>query len=106
MEYNTVPTTVFTPIEYSCVGLSEDDGRLDRVSSLFAASDSSSILARQKYGEEGVEVYHSYFTPLEHTVPHLYKPEKKAENFCYVKVVCNKKVSVCQSLALRDIILT
>jgi thioredoxin reductase (NADPH) len=26
MDYSMVPTTVFTPIEYSCVGLSEEDG--------------------------------------------------------------------------------
>ena len=42
MDYVNVCTTVFTPIEYSCVGLSEDD-------------------AIAKYGCDGVEVYHREF---------------------------------------------
>lgn len=46
MDYQNVCTTVFTPIEYSCVGLSEDD-------------------AIAKYGADGVEVYHREFLPLE-----------------------------------------
>jgi pyruvate/2-oxoglutarate dehydrogenase complex dihydrolipoamide dehydrogenase (E3) component len=46
MDYVNVCTTVFTPIEYSCVGLSEDD-------------------AIAKYGQDGVEVYHREFLPLE-----------------------------------------
>ena len=46
MDYVNVCTTVFTPIEYSCVGLSEDD-------------------AIDKYGQDGIEVYHREFLPLE-----------------------------------------
>lgn len=46
MDYANVCTTVFTPLEYSCVGLSEDE-------------------ASEKYGESSVEVYHSEFLPLE-----------------------------------------
>jgi pyruvate/2-oxoglutarate dehydrogenase complex dihydrolipoamide dehydrogenase (E3) component len=46
MDYVNICTTVFTPIEYACVGLSEDD-------------------AIAKYGADGVEVYHREFTPLE-----------------------------------------
>lgn len=34
------------------------------------------------------QVYHSYFMPLEWTVPH------RPENTCYAKLVCNKKESV------------
>ena len=37
MDYVNICTTVFTPIEYSCVGLSEED-------------------AIEKYGEDGIEV--------------------------------------------------
>lgn len=44
MDYNDYPTTVFTPVEYSCVGLSEEQ-------------------ARKKHSE--IEVYHSKFVPLE-----------------------------------------
>ena len=46
MDYVNVCTTVFTPIEYSCVGLSEDD-------------------ALAKFGEENIIVYHREFLPLE-----------------------------------------
>ena len=46
MDYVNVCTTVFTPIEYACVGLSEDD-------------------AIAKFGESGIEVYHREFLPLE-----------------------------------------
>jgi len=62
MTYNDVPTTVFTPLEYGAVGLSEE-------------------AATEKFGN--VEVYHSYFTPLEWTVPHL------GENACYCKMIVN-----------------
>ncbi|XP_074062598.1 thioredoxin reductase 2, mitochondrial isoform X2 [Macrotis lagotis] len=37
MDYENVPTTVFTPLEYGCVGLSEEQ-------------------AEKRYGEEGIEV--------------------------------------------------
>jgi len=60
MNYNAVATTVFTPIEYGFVGLSEED-------------------ARAQYPD--VEVYHSYYDPLELTVAH------RALGRCYVKVI-------------------
>jgi thioredoxin reductase (NADPH) len=46
MDYVNVCTTVFTPIEYACVGLSEDN-------------------AIAQHGEENIEVYHREFQPLE-----------------------------------------
>lgn len=49
MDYQNVCTTVFTPIEYACVGLSEDD-------------------AINKYGESNIEVYHREFVPLEWSI--------------------------------------
>lgn len=66
MDYNLVPTTVFTPLEYSCVGLTED-------------------AAKQKFGEENIEVFHTYYQPLEWTVSH------REENACYCKVLCDTK---------------
>jgi len=65
MSYIGVPTTVFTPLEYGCCGLSEED-------------------ANSKYGPDDIEVYHTNFTPLEWTVPHL------ESNACYVKLICLK----------------
>jgi len=63
MEYNLIPTTVYTPLEYGCIGLSEED-------------------AIQKYGENNIEVYHSFYKPLEY-----YIPEKEP---CYMKLICLK----------------
>jgi len=93
MDYSAVPTTVFSPIEYSCVGLSEEDGTLTApLSPQLFEPLCYFVTAIQKFGSSSVEVYHSYFTPLEHTVPHLFDMTKKPENVCYVKVVCNKEV--------------
>jgi thioredoxin reductase (NADPH) len=64
-EYMYVPTTVFTPLEYGCCGLPEED-------------------ARTIYGDQNIEVYHGYFQPLEWTVPH------REDNACYGKLVVNK----------------
>ncbi|XP_058137829.1 thioredoxin reductase 2, mitochondrial isoform X2 [Dasypus novemcinctus] len=63
MDYDNVPTTVFTPLEYGCVGLSEEE-------------------AVARHGEEHIEVYHAYYKPLEFTVA-----ERDASQ-CYIKMVC------------------
>ncbi|NXK40450.1 TRXR2 reductase, partial [Piprites chloris] len=63
MDYDTVPTTVFTPLEYGCVGLSEE-------------------AAVQCHGSDNVEVFHAYYKPLEFTVA-----ERDATQ-CYMKMVC------------------
>ncbi|KAM9229927.1 thioredoxin reductase 1, cytoplasmic isoform 2-T2 [Dugong dugon] len=65
-DYENVPTTVFTPLEYGACGLSEEK-------------------AVVKFGEENIEVYHSYFWPLEWTIP------SRDNNKCYAKIVCNVK---------------
>lgn len=66
MDYEKIPTTVFTPLEYGCIGLSEE-----------------TALAR--YGEENIEVYHSSFSPLEWAVV-----ERRPENACYAKLIIHK----------------
>jgi len=66
-DYVNVCTTVFTPLEYGCCGMSEED-------------------AIAQYGEEDVEVYHTNFWPLEWTVAH------RPENSCYAKLVCVKSL--------------
>jgi len=65
MNYRQVATTVFTPIEYGCVGLSEEE-------------------AEKIYGKENIEVYHTNFWPLEWTLP------KKPDNASYGKLICDK----------------
>jgi pyruvate/2-oxoglutarate dehydrogenase complex dihydrolipoamide dehydrogenase (E3) component len=64
MDYLSVPTTIFTPIEYGCVGMSEED-------------------ALENFADD-LEVFHSNFQPLEWTIP------RRDANACYCKVLCNK----------------
>ncbi|KAM7391513.1 hypothetical protein PAMP_022198 [Pampus punctatissimus] len=65
MNYDNVPTTVFTPLEYGCVGLSEEE-------------------AEKRHGNDGIEVYHAFYKPLEFTVA-----ERDASQ-CYIKVICKR----------------
>jgi len=62
MDYDRVATTVFTPLEYSACGLSEE-------------------AALEKHGEANIEVYHRKFWPLEWTVA------GKDPNLCYMKAI-------------------
>ena len=64
MDYDKVSTTIFTPLEYSCVGWTEEH-------------------AREVLGDDGLEVYHTNFLPLEWTVSH------GEPNDCYLKVLVN-----------------
>lgn len=66
MDYVNICTTVFTPIEYACVGLSEDD-------------------AIEKYGTDGIEVYHSEFFPLEWSLS-----QGRQSQMAYTKVIVDK----------------
>lgn len=67
-DYTNIPTTVFTPIEYGAIGLSEED-------------------AIAKYTQDDLEIYHTGFTPLEWTVPH------RETNACYAKIICVKSLN-------------
>ncbi|XP_040850856.1 thioredoxin reductase 3 isoform X3 [Ochotona curzoniae] len=64
-DYSSIPTTVFTPLEYGCCGLSEER-------------------AVELYMTENLEVYHTLFWPLEWTVA------SRDSNTCYAKIICNK----------------
>eukprot|EP01064_Diplonema_japonicum_P008618 TRINITY_DN1605_c1_g3_i1.p1 TRINITY_DN1605_c1_g3~~TRINITY_DN1605_c1_g3_i1.p1 ORF type:complete len:589 (+),score=114.02 TRINITY_DN1605_c1_g3_i1:118-1884(+) len=66
MNQNTVPTTVFTPLEYGVCGYAEED-------------------AVKEFGESAIEVYHTNFKPLEWTVA------QKPTNACYLKMITLKK---------------
>jgi len=65
MDYDTVPTTVFTPLEYGSIGYSEEDA-----------------LAKFK---NDVEIYHAFYTPLEQAIC-----EDREHDKCYVKLMCDK----------------
>jgi len=67
MDYVNVCTTVFTPLEYSCVGLSEEE-------------------AIEKYGKDGIEVYHREFLPLEWSLS-----QKRQNSNAFTKIVVDKK---------------
>lgn len=62
MDYDNVATTVFTPLEYGCVGLSEE-------------------VAAERYGDKELEIYHAYYKPTEFFIP------QRSIAHCYIKVV-------------------
>ncbi|KAF5284339.1 hypothetical protein FQA39_LY04632 [Lamprigera yunnana] len=62
MNYDNVATTVFTPLEYGCVGLSEE-------------------AAIKLHGADLIEVYHAYYKPTEFFVP------QRSIVHCYLKVI-------------------
>ncbi|XP_024131595.1 thioredoxin reductase 2, tandem duplicate 2 [Oryzias melastigma] len=66
MNYDNVATTVFTPLEYGCVGLSE-------------------VEAERRHGKDGIEVYHAFYKPLEFTV------SQRDSSQCYIKVICERE---------------
>lgn len=65
MDYDNVATTVFTPLEYGCVGLSEEE-------------------ALERFGQDKIEVYHAFYKPLEYAVP------QRDSSRCYIKALCLK----------------
>ncbi|KAK9730157.1 Pyridine nucleotide-disulfide oxidoreductase, dimerization domain [Popillia japonica] len=62
MDYENVATTVFTPLEYGCVGISEEK-------------------AIEKYGEDKLEIYHAFYKPTEFFIP------QRSIVHCYLKVI-------------------
>jgi thioredoxin reductase (NADPH) len=66
MDYVNICTTVFTPIEYACVGLSEED-------------------AKAKFGDDNIEVYIREFMPLEWSLSH-----HRASHSAFTKVIVDK----------------
>ena len=72
MNYDLVPTTVFTPLEYGTIGMSEE-------------------LAVETYGAENIECYISYFKPLEWAVNHEEHNgvAVRSDNACFAKLITN-----------------
>lgn len=67
VDYNCVPTTVFTPLEYGCVGLSEED-------------------AVDKYGEDNLEVFDLFISHIHRYIMSKFKTTK------FVKVSCKSEL--------------
>ncbi|RDD47328.1 Thioredoxin reductase 2, mitochondrial [Trichoplax sp. H2] len=65
MDYAQIPTTIFTPLEYGCIGISE-------------------AKAEELYFKENIEVYHAFYLPLEYAIT------QRVCKQCYVKAVCLK----------------
>ena len=63
VNYDLIATTIFTPLEYACIGLSEEK-------------------AIEKFGNENVEVYHTVFKPVEWNFLKTHKT-----SLCYIKIV-------------------
>jgi len=66
IDYRNICTTVFTPIEYGTVGLSEES-------------------ALEAFGKENIEVYHKNFLPLEWSLT-----ESRCRNYGFTKVIVDK----------------
>jgi len=72
MDYDLVPTTVFTPYEYGTIGLSEEE-------------------AYKRLGKENVEVYLSRFGITEYAAGHRQdKNGTDMQKECFAKLVCDK----------------
>jgi len=65
MNYKNVATTVFTPLEYGCIGYSEEDA-----------------IAEFK---DNVKVYHGLFKPLEWSFS-----DERSEDYGFTKLVVDK----------------
>merc|ERR1712070_1348634 len=65
MDYEKIATTVFTPLEYGCIGLCEED-------------------AVAKFGYDKLKIYHSFARPLDWNV-------SKREQDGFIKIICDKE---------------
>eukprot|EP00615_Pteridomonas_danica_P010872 CAMPEP_0114368988 /NCGR_PEP_ID=MMETSP0101-20121206/31281_1 /TAXON_ID=38822 ORGANISM="Pteridomonas danica, Strain PT" /NCGR_SAMPLE_ID=MMETSP0101 /ASSEMBLY_ACC=CAM_ASM_000211 /LENGTH=345 /DNA_ID=CAMNT_0001519509 /DNA_START=949 /DNA_END=1986 /DNA_ORIENTATION=+ len=70
VDYSMVSTTIFTPLEFSTCGFSEED-------------------AIKKYGRDNIDIYHNSFEPLEHAP--LYLIHKNVYGYCKAIVLKNTK---------------
>ena len=68
MDYKNVATTVFTPIEYGTIGLTEEQ-------------------AKERYGAENIDTWHTRFQPLEWAMD---KEITDGRRTAYTKVLANK----------------
>jgi len=66
MDYEYVPTTVFTPIEYGSIGHSQES-------------------AYKKFGHDNISIYHGVYRPFEWIMN-----ENKSKDACYIKMICKK----------------
>ena len=69
MNHEHVPTTVFTPLEYGTVGLTEEQ-------------------AKERFGEANIATYHTRFQPLEWAFDKMITEGKRT---AYTKVLVNKQ---------------
>jgi len=72
MDYHLVPTTVFTPYEYGCVGWSQEE-------------------AERRLGKDNLEIYLSKFGITEFAAAHRKdKHEQDMIKECFAKLICDK----------------
>lgn len=70
--YDFIPTTVFSPTEYSVCGLSEEE-------------------AETTFSKEEIEIYHTRFTPLEQWMnSNMNDDFEYLRQKAYIKLICKK----------------
>merc|ERR1719231_60195 len=86
MDYAKVATTVFTPIEYGTVGVSEDDVLVEKPG-VGEKTYNANINNTYEYQtlKPGIAVYHKTFTPLEWTLTHA-----RDNTSCYMKIIVDE----------------
>lgn len=93
MDYDNVATTIFTPMEYGCVGqylhfcFQIFDKKKNFVSNYISLCSTglSEEKAIEKYGDDNIEIYHAYYKPTEFFIP------QKNISHCYLKVVASRE---------------
>ena len=77
MDYDSVATAVFTPLEYGAVGLSEE-----------AAAEKCGGSAGGCGANPNIEVFHQSFAPLEWSLAH----DREVDAFpAFAKIICDKR---------------
>uniref|UniRef100_A0A1A9W6Z9 FAD/NAD(P)-binding domain-containing protein n=1 Tax=Glossina brevipalpis TaxID=37001 RepID=A0A1A9W6Z9_9MUSC len=66
MNYENIPTTLFTPLEYSFVGITEGE-------------------ALRRFEENGVDVHHGYYNPIDFILT------GRPTSYCYIKVITRRE---------------
>uniref|UniRef100_A0A1A9ZSF4 Thioredoxin-disulfide reductase n=1 Tax=Glossina pallidipes TaxID=7398 RepID=A0A1A9ZSF4_GLOPL len=68
VNYNNIPTTLFTPLEYSFVGITEEE-------------------ALRRFDENEMDVHHGYYNPIEFIL------SQRPTAYCYIKVITKRDES-------------
>ncbi|KHN73592.1 putative glutathione reductase 2 [Toxocara canis] len=91
MRYDTIPTTVFTPLEYGAVGLPEEVA-IERYgeNNVEASPLNTAFILRVVFGSSNMsyasKVFHAYYVPYEYVVP-----QDESSAYCYAKLIALRR---------------